>query len=205
MARSNTKVASLVLRVRISRIFTVANLGSNTMSMLSSKRPLLVSLFASAIALSLLLVASCKNDDPTTTTTNQSIQGNWRITTINISPTYVYSGFPISELVTPLNGLENNCIGSTTLMFNANGTVTNNSTSVTACTNSTISKQLVSTFFGASTSYTETDNQLTIRGPQTVTANKTVTNSTATLVTSLSVNPGGQATLTSYTLVLTKQ
>ncbi|RYF10028.1 MAG: M50 family peptidase [Oxalobacteraceae bacterium] len=93
----------------------------------------------------------------------------------------------------------------TTLMFNANGTVTNNSTSVTACTNSTISKQLVSTFFGASTSYTETDNQLTIRGPQTVTANKTVTNSTATLVTSLSVNPGGQPTPTSYTLVLTKQ
>ncbi|GEM_PF-2978181 len=179
------------------------------MSMLSSKRPLLLSLLASATALSLLLVASCKSDDPTTTTTNQSIQGNWRITTINISPayTYVYSGFPIavSELVTPLNTAENNCIASTTLMFNANGTVTNNSTSVTACTNSTISKQLVSTFFGASTSYTETDNQLTIRGPQTVTANKTVTSSTATLVTSLSVNPGGQPTPTSYTLVLTKQ
>jgi len=172
--------------------------------MLSSKRSFLFSVLPSAVILSLLLVVSCKDDNPVTTPTSTSIQGSWRITTVNISPAVTYGGFPISELVTPLNGLENNCIGSTTLTF-SNGTVTNNSTSVSACTNSTISKQLINTLFASSTSYTETDNQLTVRGPQTVTATKTVNNTTATLVTSLPVNPLGQTTTTSYTMVLAKQ
>lgn len=175
--------------------------------MLFRKRPSIGSILSAVAALSLALavIVSCKNSDSGATPASQSIQGNWRITTINISPAFVYSGIPISELVTPLNALENNCIGSTTLMFNANGTVTNNATSVSACTNSTLSKQLVSTFFGASTSYTETDNQLTISGPQTVNATKAVVGSTATLVTSLSVNPINQPTPTSYTMVLAKQ
>jgi hypothetical protein len=64
---------------------------------------------------------------------------------------------------------------------------------------------LINTLFASSTSYTETDNQLTVRGPQTVTATKTVNNTTATLVTSLPVNPLGQTTTTSYTMVLAKQ
>ncbi len=172
--------------------------------MASPKRSFLFSVLPSAFVLGLLLVVSCKNDDPTTTTTNNSIQGSWRITAVNISPAVVQAGVPFSEITSPLNLLENNCIGSTTLTF-SNGTVTNNSTSISACTNSTNSKQLVNTFFASSTSYTETDNQLTVRGPQTITATKTVNNATATLVTSLSVNPLNQPTPTSYTMVLTKQ
>lgn len=172
--------------------------------MASPKRSFLFSVLPSAVILGLLLVVSCKNDDPTTTTTNTSIQGSWRITTVNISPAVVQGGASFSELVSPLNLLENNCIGSTTLTF-SNGTVTNNSTSVSACTNATTSKQLINTLFASSTSYTETDNQLVVRGPQTVTATKSVNNTTATLVTSLPVNPLGQTTTTSYTMVLTKQ
>ncbi len=168
------------------------------------KRSFLFSVLPSAVILGLLLVVSCKNDDPTTTTTNTSIQGSWRITAVNISPAVVQGGASFSELVSPLNLLENNCIGSTTLTF-SNGTVTNNSTSVSACTNATTSKQLINTLFASSTSYTETDNQLVVRGPQTVTATKSVNNTTATLVTSLPVNPLGQTTTTSYTMVLTKQ
>ncbi|QJD77615.1 hypothetical protein [Spirosoma rhododendri] len=173
---------------------------------LSSKRLSTVSIINTVAALSLALgvIVSCKSDDPTTTTTNQSIQGNWRISAININPAVVQNGVSFSEIVSPLNLLENNCIGSTTLTF-SNGTVTNNATSISACTSSTNSKLLVNNIFGSSTSYTETDNQLTIRGPQTVTATKTITGSTAMLVTSLSVNPANQPTPTSYTMVLTKQ
>lgn len=171
--------------------------------MVSSKRSFLFSVLPSAVVLGLLLVVSCKNDDPTTTT-NTSIQGSWRISAINISPAVVQGGVSISEIASPLNLLENNCIGSTTLTF-SNGTITNNSTSISACTSSTNSKQLINTLFASSTSYTETDNQLTIRGPQTVTASKTVNGNTATLVTSLPVNPLNQTTTTSYTMVLAKQ
>ena len=172
--------------------------------MLSSKRSFLFSVLPSAVILSLLLVVSCKDDNPVTTPTSTSIQGSWRITAVNINPAVVQGGASFSEITSPLNLLENNCIGSTTLTF-SNGTVTNNSTSISACTNSTNSKLLVNTFFASSTSYTETDNQLVVRGPQTITATKTVNNTTATLVTSLSVNPLNQPTPTSYTMVLTKQ
>lgn len=175
--------------------------------MTASKRPLLVFLFTNAIALSLVfaLAISCKNTEDTTPTTNTSIQGNWRLTTININPAYTDPRVPIpvTELVAPLNLFEPNCINSTTFSFN-NGTVTNNVASVSACANAAVSKQLVNTLFGASTTYTEDGNQLTIRGPQTVVATKTVTNNTVSLVTSLSVNPGNQPTPTSYTLVMTK-
>lgn len=177
--------------------------------MIASKRPLLVFLFTNAIALSLVfaLVISCKKDDPGTPSTNASIQGNWRLTAINVSPAFTYSGLPFTEVVTPLNGLENNCVGNTTLSFN-NNTVTNNAASVTACNNATISKQLLSTFFstttGAAATYSEDGNQLTIRGSQTVTATKSVNSSTATLITNLPVNPLNQPTPTSYTLTMTK-
>lgn len=183
--------------------------------MIARKRPLLVFLLTNTIALSLVfaLVISCKKDDPATPTTSASIQGNWRLTALNISPGYTPPGvpFPLTELVSALNVSENNCVGNTTLSFN-NGTVTNNAASVSACANATTSKQLLSTFFstttGAGATYTEDGSQVTIRGAQTVTATKTVsgstTGSTATLVTNLPVNPGNQPTPTSYTLVMTR-
>ncbi|MEZ0610993.1 hypothetical protein ACAW74_20945 [Fibrella sp. WM1] len=179
--------------------------------MIASKRPILVFLLTNAIALSLVfaLVVSCKKtDDPGTGGSDNltTIQGNWRLTAININPGYTDPRvpFPVTELVSGLTLLEPNCATTTTLSFN-NGTVTNNSASISSCTSATLTKQLINSFFAASTSYTEDANQLTVRGPQTVTYSKAVTTSTATLVTNLSVNPGGQPTPTSYTITMARQ
>lgn len=176
--------------------------------MIASKRPILVFLLTNAIALSLVfaLVVSCKKtEDPGTGSNNlTTIQGNWRLTTLNINPALIYQGFPISELVSGLNGLEGGCVANTTLSFN-NNTVTSNAASVSACANATQSKLLFNTFFGPSTTYTETETQVVLKGTQTVTATKTLGTNTATLVTQLNVDPLGQPTPTSYTMVLTKQ
>jgi hypothetical protein len=180
----------------------------------ASKRPLLVFLATNTLAVSLViaLAVSCKktNDPGTGGTTSTSIQGNWKLTTVNLSPAVNFQSLNFSELVAPLNALENNCIGSVVLTFNANGSVANNIASVTACNASVNSRQLITSFFSSTTTYTETDTQLTLRtAGQNVTANKTVGtsggNTIATLTTQLAVNPLNQPTPTSYTLVLTKQ
>lgn len=179
--------------------------------MTASKRPILVFLLTNAIALSLVfaLVVSCKKtDDPGTGGSSNltTIQGNWRLTALNVSPAYTDPRLPIpiSELVGALNGFEGGCVANTTLSFN-NSTVTSNAASVSACTNATLSKQLFNSFFGPSTTYTESSTQVVLKGTQTITANKTLGTNTATLVTQLPVDPGNQPNPTSYTMVLTKQ
>jgi hypothetical protein len=179
----------------------------------ASKQPLLAFLATHTLAISLViaLAISCKKtDDPGTGSTSTSIQGNWKLTRVNLSPAVNFQSLNFSELVDPLNALENGCIGSVVLTFNTNGSVANNIASVTACNASANSRQLITSFFSSTTTYTETDTQLTLRtNGQNITANKTVGTSgsktIATLTTQLLFNPLNQPTPTSYTMVLTKQ
>jgi hypothetical protein len=179
----------------------------------NAKRPWLVFLTTNTLAFALVIAfaISCKNNnDPGTGSTSTSIQGNWKLTTLNISPAVNFQGLNFSELVTPLNGIENGCISNVVLTFNANGSVASNIASVTACNTATNSRQLITSFFSSTTTYTETDTQLTLRtAGQNITATKTVgtsgPNTLATLTTQLPVNPLNAPTPTSYTLILTKQ
>lgn len=149
-------------------------------------------------------VFGCKNDTNTSPspTVLTSLQGTWKLTSLNLSPAYL--GF--IDIAAGLNALEPNCLSNVTVTFTAAGAITNNLSSVTACSTAVNSQKLVNTFFSSAATFTETASQvvLTTAG-QAVTATKVLTATTATITAKLPVDPGNNPVATTYTVVLTKQ
>lgn len=147
-------------------------------------------------------IFGCKRDSSTNPVVLTSLQGTWKLTSLNVSPAYL----SFTDIAAGLNALEPNCLSNVTVTFTAAGAVTNNLSSVTACAAATNSQRLVNTFFSSAASYVETAGQvvLTTAG-QAVTATKVLTATTATLTTQLPVDPGNSPVKTTYTVVLTKQ
>ncbi|MBO0937841.1 hypothetical protein J2I47_14880 [Fibrella sp. HMF5335] len=145
---------------------------------------------------------SCKKDTPTDPAVLTSLQGTWKLTSLNVSPAYL----SLTDLAGGLNALEGNCLGQATVTFTAAGAITNNVSSVAACSTAAKSKELVNAFFSSATTYAETNNQVVLTtGSRVVTASKVFTATTATMVTQLDVDPGNNPVKTTYTVVLTKQ
>jgi hypothetical protein len=171
------------------------------MNMITAATYRYVALLLSTAAI-FALVFGCKKDSTTTPAVLTSLQGTWKLTSLIVSPAYM----GLTDLAVALNALENNCLGQATVTFTAAGAITNNLSSVTACSAATRSQQLVNTFFSGATTYAETNNQATLTtGSQVVTATKVLTATTATLTTQLPVDPGNNPVNTTYTVVLTKQ
>lgn len=146
-----------------------------------------------------LWLDSCKKDDSTPTPTSTSIQGNWKITALNLTP--AFQG--VTDLASGLKTLGETCLVDVTLSFKADGSVAYDNP--TSCANAATSKNVLQSLF-AGTKYTETATAVTLNnstaGIQLNTA-KTVNGNTIQLQTEptvLSINP----TKTTYTLVLTR-
>ncbi|HEX9957143.1 MAG TPA: lipocalin family protein [Fibrella sp.] len=165
--------------------------------------------FTSSTALLLAILIGtfgCKGTTDTTPATLTSLQGSWKITGLTVDPAYLYMGVPVTNLSSALQLLGETCLNDAVVTFNANGTISNNLATQASCANATNTKQLVSTFFGPTTTYSETANQATLTtGGQAVTGTKVFTATTATLVTKLPTDPAGKPVATNYTVVLTKQ
>ena len=172
----------------------------NTISSVTCRRTALLT----ATAVVFAFVLGCKKDPDTTANpvVLTSLQGTWKLTSLNVSPAYL----SFTDIAAGLNALEPNCLSNVSVTFTAAGAVTNNLSSVPACASAANSQKLVNTFFSSAATYVESAGQvvLTTAG-QAVTATKVLTATTATLTTQLPVDPGNNPVKTMYTVVLTKQ
>ena len=153
----------------------------------------------------LLTTFGCKRSAPAPAVLT-SLQGNWKITGLTVDPAFMYRGVGITNLGSALPLLGETCLNDAVVTFNANGTIANNLATQASCTNATFTKQLIGTFFGPTTTYSETTNQATLTtGGQVITGSKVFTATTATIVAKLPTDPSGAAVATTYTVELTKR
>lgn len=135
-----------------------------------------------------------------------TLQGSWKITGLTVDPAYNYLGISVTDLSSALKLVGENCLADAVVTFNANGTISNNVATQASCANATNTKLIISTFFGPTTTYSESGNQATlVTGGQTVTGTRVFTATTATYTAKLPTDPGGNPIPTTYTVVMTKQ
>ncbi|MEZ0487703.1 hypothetical protein [Fibrella aquatica] len=166
--------------------------------------------FATATALlltALVITFGCKSTTEPDPVVLTSLQGNWKITGLTVNPGYTVNGVTITNLSSALPLLGENCLKDAVVTFNANGTISNNVATQSTCTNATYTQQLINTFFGPNTTFSETGTQATLNRPgqPPLIGSKVLTATTATITTQLATNPDGQPISTTYTVVLTKQ
>ena len=155
---------------------------------------------------SLLLVTGCKQPADPADNTLTSLQGSWKITSLTVDPGFVYMGVTVTNLSGALALLDGNCLNDAVVTFNANGSVSNNVATQASCANADNSKLLINQFFGPTTTYTETGNQITLRtGNQTDTGTAVYTTTSVTLTSRRPTDPAGNPIPTTYVVTLTKQ
>ncbi|MBO0948884.1 lipocalin family protein [Fibrella forsythiae] len=162
---------------------------------------------ATLLLVILTITFGCKssNSDPGPTTLT-SLQGSWKITGLTVDPAFVYMGASFTNIRAGLQLLGETCLNDAVITFNTNGTVTNNIATQATCTNATFTKQIVGAFFGQTTTYTESGNQVTLTSnAQTVSGTRVFTTTTATLTAKLATDPIGNPVPTTYVVELTKQ
>jgi len=152
------------------------------------------------------MTVGCKSSADPDPVVLSSLRGNWKITNITVDPAFMFMGIGITNLSSALPLIGETCLTDAVVTFNANGTIANNLATQASCANATYSKQIVGTFFGATTTYSETTNQATlITNGQTIIGSKVFTTTTATFTAKLPTDPSGAAVATTYIVVLTKQ
>lgn len=158
---------------------------------------------ASLLLAILIMTFGCKSSNSNPTPTNlTTLQGSWKVTGLTVNPSYM----GVSDLKTGLQLLGETCLNDAVITFNANGTISNNLATQASCTNATNTQKIVSTFFGPTTTYSESGNQATLKtGTQTVIGTNVYTATTATYTAPLPTDPAGNPVPTTYTVVLTKQ
>jgi hypothetical protein len=136
---------------------------------------------------------SCKKseDEPT----SSSIQGNWKITAVQVNP--AVQG--ITDLASFLKGTGESCLTDVTLSFKSDSNISYDNPA--SCATATTSKSILQSLF-ANTKYTETASEVTLTDTSgaSLVATKTVSGNTISLKWTENTDLTGAAVKTTYTV-----